>query len=129
LTRIDDSTIVTALNAAWAAHHPQDSTPLVAFGVDDDGMLIWLHDRSPQATTSFARNFLLGYSGTGNDISANPEPYHTSGLTKVYAGDAAAGYFNVQPGDPRVPDLLGVDAMGETLIAPERATPGWGADH
>ena len=111
LLRIDDSTIITALNAAWAAAHPQAAGPLVAFSVNDDGMLIWLHDRSTQAT-SFAKNFLLGHAGTGNDIKGNPKPYNSSGLTKVYAGVDAAGYFGVQPGDPRVPDLLGVTQVG-----------------
>jgi hypothetical protein len=111
LLRIDDSTIIAALNAAWAAAHPQSTAPLVAFSVDDDGMLIWLHDRSAEAT-SFAKKFLLGNSGTGNDINGRSKPYTASGLTKVYAGADAAGYFDVQPGDPRVPDVLGVTQVG-----------------
>ena len=111
LLRIDDSTIITALNAAWATAHPQAAAPLVAFSVDDDAMLIWLRDRSAQAT-SFAKNFLRGHSGTGNDINGNPKPYTASGLSKVYAGVDAAGYFGVQPGDPRVPDVLGVTQVG-----------------
>jgi hypothetical protein len=111
LLRIDDSTIIAALNAAWAAAHPQSTAPLVAFSVDDDGMLIWLHDRSAEAT-SFAKKFLLGNSGTGNDINGHSKPYTASGLTKVYAGADAAGYFDVQPGDPRVPDVLGVTQVG-----------------
>jgi hypothetical protein len=39
LTRIADGPIVDALNAAWAAAHP-GSGDLVAFAIDDDGMLI-----------------------------------------------------------------------------------------
>jgi len=111
LLRIDDGAIITALNAAWATAHPQAAAPLVAFSVDDDAMLIWLRDRSAQAT-SFAKNFLRGHSGTGNDINGNPKPYTASGLSKVYAGVDAAGYFGVQPGDPRVPDVLGVTQVG-----------------
>jgi Type I phosphodiesterase / nucleotide pyrophosphatase len=43
LTRIPDGPIIDALNAAWhAAGHSGD---LVAFSVNDDGMLIWLNDR------------------------------------------------------------------------------------
>ena len=111
LLRIDDGAIITALNAAWATAHPQAAAPLVAFSVDDDAMLIWLRDRSAQATR-FAKNFLRGHSGTGNDINGNPKPYTASGLSKVYAGVDAAGYFGVQPGDPRVPDVLGVTQVG-----------------
>ncbi len=74
-------------------------------------MLIWLNDRSP-AATSFAKSFLLGHSGTGNDINGNPKPYTSSGLRQVYAGAAAAAYFGVPAGDARVPDLLGISQYG-----------------
>jgi hypothetical protein len=109
LTRIDDGAIVDALNAAWtAAGHPG---PLVAFSIDDDGMLLWLTDRSP-AATGFAARFLTGFSGTGNDITGAPKPYTSSGLAKVYAGEAAADLIGVGPGDPRVPDLIGIAQHG-----------------
>ena len=111
LTRIDDAPIIAGLNAAWAVEHPESTAPLVAFNIDDDGMLIWLHDRSA-AATAFARDFLLGHSGTGNDVTGNPKPYTRSGLTDVRAGTAAANYFGVQTGDPRVPDLLGITQVG-----------------
>jgi hypothetical protein len=111
LTRIDDAPIITALNAAWAAKHPEATTPLVAFNVDDDGVLIWLHDRSA-AAAAFAKDFLLGQSGTGTDIAGKPKPYTRSGLTDVGAGTAAANYFNTQVGDPRVPDLIGITQVG-----------------
>ena len=111
LTRIDDGPIIDALNAAWAAANPSSVQPLVAFAVDDDGMLMWLNDRSDNAT-SFAKAFLLGHSGTGNDINGNSKPYTSSGLATVYAGGAAAGYFKVPAGDSRVPDILGVSQYG-----------------
>ncbi len=111
LTRIDDAPIIAALNAAWANKHPEASTPLVAFNIDDDGVLIWLHDRSA-AASGFAKDFLLGYSGTGTDINGNPKPYTKSGLTQVRAGTTAANYFNTQVGDPRVPDLIGTAQVG-----------------
>jgi predicted AlkP superfamily pyrophosphatase or phosphodiesterase len=110
LTRIPDGPIIDALNAAWAASHP-GAAPLVAFSVDDDAMLIWLSDRSPDAT-EFAKQFLLSHSGVGNDIAGNPKPYASSGLAKVYAGADAARYFGVAAGDPRVPDLFGVAQYG-----------------
>ena len=111
LTRIPDGPIIDALNAAWATAHPSSTSPLVAFSVDDDGMLIWLNDRSRTATR-FAKAFLLSHDGVGNDIAGNPKPYTRSGLTKVYAGRAAARYFGVPNGDPRVPDVFGVSQVG-----------------
>jgi len=111
LTRIPDGPIIEALDAAWKAAHPSVTTPLVAFSVNDDGMLIWLSDRS-RAATCFAKKFLLNQSGTGNDINGNPKAYTSSGLARVYAGRGAAGYFGVAPGDPRVPDVFGVSQYG-----------------
>jgi hypothetical protein len=109
LTRIDDGPIIKQLNKDWAVMHP--GTPLVAFSVNDDGMLIWLNDRSDTAT-AFAKSHLLSYSGTGNDINGNPKPYTQSGLATVYAGADAANYFHVPVGDPRVPDVLGISQYG-----------------
>jgi arylsulfatase A-like enzyme len=111
LTRIPDGPIVDALDEAWAAAHPSATAPLVAFAIDDDGMLIWLNDRS-QAATEFAKEFLLAHSGTGNDINGEPKPYTASGLRKVYPGREAARYFKVAPGDPRVPDVFGISQYG-----------------
>jgi len=111
LTRIDDGPIVDAVNAGWAKLHPSAKAPLVAFTVDDDAMLWWLSDRS-QAAADFAKNFLLNYSGTGNDINGKPKAVTTSGLKAVYAGQAAATYFGASHADPRVPDLVGVSQVG-----------------
>jgi hypothetical protein len=109
LTRIPDGPIVDALNAAWkAAGHTGD---LVAFSIDDDGMLLWLNDRSP-AATQFAQKFLAGHSGTGNDITGAAKAYTSSGLAKIYAGEAAADFMGVPHGDARVPDLIGVTQIG-----------------
>lgn len=110
LTRIDDGPLLDGLNAAWKAAHP-GAGDLVAHSVDDDAMLLWLNDRSAAATT-FARNWLLRQSGTGNDINGAPKAYTASGLTKVYAGADAARWFHVKPGDARVPDLFGIAQYG-----------------
>jgi hypothetical protein len=83
----------------------------VAFNIDDDGMLLWLNDRSA-AATAFAKQFLLTHSGTGNDINGNPKAYTQSGLAQVFAGEAAADYFKVPAGDSRVPDVFGVSQYG-----------------
>jgi hypothetical protein len=109
LTRIDDGAIIDALNAAWTATgHP---AALVAFAIDDDAMLMWLTDRSP-AAASFAQNFLQHHGGVGNDITGAPRPYTGSGLTRVYAGTAAAAFIGVPAGDQRVPDLIGIAQSG-----------------
>jgi hypothetical protein len=109
LTRINDGKIVDALNTAWqGAGHTGN---LVAFSVDDDAMLMWLTDRSP-AATSFAKTFLLGHDGTGNDINGNDKPYTASGLATVYAGAAAAAFIGVPTGDARVPDIIGITQYG-----------------
>jgi hypothetical protein len=110
LTRIPDGPIMDGLNAAWAAVHP-GAGDLVAFSIDDDAMLIWLHDRS-DAATSFAKAYLLGHSGVGNDINGNPKPYTSSGLAQAYAGADAAAFFGVPAGDARVPDVLGIAQHG-----------------
>ena len=111
LTRIPDGPIIDALDEAWQSAHPSATEPLVAFSVNDDGMLIWLNDRSQEAT-EFAKQFLLSHSGTGNDINGEPKPYTSSGLRKVYAGRESARYFKVASGDPRVPDVFGISQYG-----------------
>jgi hypothetical protein len=109
LTRIPDGPIIDALNAAWvAAGH---SGQLVSFAIDDDGVLMWLSDRSA-AATGFAASFLANFSGTGNDITGAPKPYTSSGLAQIYAGKAAADLIGVPVGDARVPDLIGVARQG-----------------
>src|SRR5215469_9551381 len=45
LARVPDSAIISAVNAAWAATHPSNPN-LVIFATNDDGMLLWLSDRS-----------------------------------------------------------------------------------
>jgi hypothetical protein len=110
LTRIPDGPIIDALNAAWQQKHPQ-AGDLVAFSVNDDGMLAWLNDRST-AADNFATSFLLGYSGTGNDINGNPKPYTSSGLSQVYAGKDAAAFIGLPANDARVPDIIGIAQYG-----------------
>jgi hypothetical protein len=118
LTRIDDGTVQTAINAAWrAAGH---TTDLVAFAIDDDGWLMWTTDRS-QAATDFAKNFLLNYNGNGTgsdgqakatDIQGNPKAYTSTGLRTIYSGADAANFMGVPFGDPRVPDVIGIAQYG-----------------
>ncbi|MFH9347784.1 alkaline phosphatase family protein [Kitasatospora sp. NPDC017646] len=110
LNRIDDGPLLEGLDTAWKAAHP-GAGDLVAHAVDDDGVLLWLNDRST-AATGFAKDYLLAQNGNGVDIDGKARPFTESGVQKVYAGAAAADYFHVEPGDARVPDVFGVAQYG-----------------
>jgi hypothetical protein len=110
LARVDDGPIIDGINAAWAAAHP-GAGDLVSFATDDDGMLLWLSDRS-QAAANFAKHYLLTHSAAGNDINGNPVTVSSSGLKAVYAGRQSAAFFGVPNGDPRHPDVLGIAQHG-----------------
>jgi hypothetical protein len=110
LTRVPDAPIIAAINAAWTAAHP-GAGKLVIFSTDDDGMLLWLSDRS-QAAADFVRSYLLTHSAAGNNISGSPATVSASGLKAVYAGAAAAGFFHVPGSDPRHPDVVGIAQHG-----------------
>jgi hypothetical protein len=112
LNRIRDGQIINALNAAWNREHQggnPNATPLVALGTDDDGMLLWLNDRSTTAT-DYARQFLLNYNDS--TASVDGKPVTSAGLSQVYAGAAAAQLIGVAPSDPRVPDVIGIAQYG-----------------
>jgi Type I phosphodiesterase / nucleotide pyrophosphatase len=110
LARIDDSVIINNINAAWTKLHPGASA-LVIFSTDDDGMLLWLSDRS-QAAADFVKNYLLTHPATGNNVSGQPVTRSSSGLTTVYAGEESADYFGVPNSDPRHPTVLGIAQYG-----------------
>lgn len=111
LNRIDDGKLIDGLNAAWRKAHPKATADLVAHAVDDDGMLLWLSDRS-QAAAEFAKHYLLAQSGTGTDINKQPKAYARGGLQTVYAGVAAAKYFGTGVNDDRVPQIFGISQYG-----------------
>ena len=121
LNRIDDGTIIDDLNQAWGG-----STPLVAFAVDDDGMLFWLNDRSSNAT-DFARNFLMHYNNPA--VSLDRKPVIAAGLSQVYAGEAAAQLFGVDHSDPRVPDVVGIAQYGVVYTGHRHKIAEHGGDH
>ena len=110
LARVDDGPIISGINAAWAATHPSN-TSLVIFASNDDGMLLWLSDRS-QTAANFAKNYLLTHSAAGNNINLQPITVSSSGLRKVYAGAQSAKFFGVPNSDPRHPDVLGIAQHG-----------------
>ncbi|MER5787122.1 alkaline phosphatase family protein [Streptomyces sp. NPDC001980] len=127
LTRVADGPLLDGLNAAWKKLHP-GAADLVTHAVDDDAMLLWLSDRSA-AATAFAKKYLLAQSGTGTDINAAPKAYTHSGLSKVYAGKAAADYFHVKAGDARVPDLFGVAQYGVVYTGGTKKVAEHGGGH
>lgn len=118
LTRIDDGAVLGGLDAAWkAAGHTHG---LVAGSIDDDGMVMWLTDRSP-AALRFARRFLLHYDGTGTGtdghakatgIDTAPKAYTASGLRTVLTGRRLLAFTGARANDPRVPDLVGIAQHG-----------------
>ncbi|MDQ1476691.1 MAG: hypothetical protein QOE62_1920 [Actinomycetota bacterium] len=114
LRRVDDGAIIAAMNAAWATQHP-NVAPLVAFAVDDDGMIMSLSDPTPTAL-AFARNYLLTHNAPANRISDPKGVYSTSvaasGLSAVYTGPAADALFGAKAGDPHAPDLVGIAQHG-----------------
>jgi len=127
LNRIKDSKIIKDLNDAWKSSHP--STPdLVALGVDDDGMLLWLNNRSKTAT-DYARDFLLNYNDSTGAASVDHIPFTSAGLLQVYAGAAAARLIGVDPSDPRVPDVIGIAQYGVVYTGKMGKIAEHGGDH
>jgi len=126
LTRIDDGPILDSIDAAWnAAGH---AGKLVAFAIDDDGMLIWLTNRSPQAE-AIATQALIDHSGIGNDIAGNPKAYSSSGLAHVYAGPDAAAFIGVPFSDARVPDIIGISQYGVVYTGKKKKIAEHGGDN
>ena len=113
LARVPDGPIIDAINAAWTAAHPthKGAGALVVFSTDDDGMLLWLSDRSQQAA-DFVKHYLLTHSAAANNVSGNPITVTNSGLKRVFAGRAAARLFDVSAADPRHPDIVGIAQHG-----------------
>ena len=110
LARVPDGAIIDGINAAWTAAHP-GAGDLVIFSTDDDVMQLWLSDTS-QTAADFVQNYLLTHAAAGNDINGSPITVTASGLTKVYAGAAAAAFIGVPASDPRHPDVIGIVQHG-----------------
>lgn len=129
LNRIKDGQIIGALNAAWNTDRQggnPNATPLVAQGTDDDGMLLWLNDRSAPAT-DYARQFLLNYHDPS--ASVDGKPVISAGLAQVYAGTAGAQLMGVAPSDPRVPDVIGIAQYGVVYTGHKAKIAEHGGDH
>ena len=126
LARVPDGPIIAAVNAAWTAAHPGAGS-LIVFSTDDDGMLLWLSNRS-QAACNFVRRYLLTHSAAGNNIAGNPITVSRSGLKKVYAGVSAAAFIGVSVRDPRHPDVIGIVQHGVVYTGGEAKIAEHGGD-
>jgi hypothetical protein len=126
LNRINDGQIINALNTAWSTSHPKDKQPLVALGTDDDGILLWLNERS-DAATDYAGKFLRGYNDP--TASVDGKPVTSAGLYQVYEGDAAARLIGVDRSDPRVPDVIGIAQYGVVYTSHKAKIAEHGGDH
>jgi hypothetical protein len=124
--RVNDATIMAAVDAAWAKTHPH-AAPLVVYTSDDDVMLWWLSNRS-QAAADFVSHYLLTHTAVAFNIHGKRLTVSASGLSTVYAGAAAAAYFGVPVSDPRHPTIFGIVQHGVIYAdAPDIAQHG-GAD-
>ena len=131
LRRVDDGAVFTAMDKAWTTQHP-GAKPLVTFSVDDDGMLVWLSDRSG-AAQAFAKDYLMHHDAPANQISDPKGTYSTtvasSGLTSVFTGAAAQTIFGGKPGDPHAPDLVGIAQQGVVYTGGVKKIAEHGGDH
>jgi hypothetical protein len=129
LNRIKDGQIIDALNAAWNTDHQggnPGATPLVAQGTDDDGMILWLNDRSKTAT-DYARQFLLNYNDS--TASVDGKPVTSAGLAQIYTGIDAARLIGVPVSDPRVPDVIGISQYGVVYTGHKAKIAEHGGNH
>ena len=114
LRRVDDAAIIDGIDAGWAARHP-GARPLVVFSVDDDGMLLWLSNRSA-AAESYAKRYLLSHHAPANLVTdpkgVSSATVAASGLTRVYFGPAADRLVGARVGDSHAPDLIGIAQHG-----------------
>jgi arylsulfatase A-like enzyme len=110
LVRIKDGPIIEAINNEWKAKHPTAGNLIVA-GVDDDAWQSYLSDTS-EAAAEFVKRYLWTHSATGVAYDGSSRTLEHSGLTKIFAGEDAARYFDVPRSDPRHPDVWGVVQVG-----------------
>jgi hypothetical protein len=110
LQRIDDGPIISGVNAAWAAKHPNTPT-LVVQEADDDGLLWWLSNRS-QAATDFVKNYLWTHSAPAVNYAGQTITVQHSGLREIFAGHQSAHFFGVPFSDPHHPDVFGISQVG-----------------
>jgi hypothetical protein len=132
LRRVDDGAIIDNLNAAWKSARPSAPRPLVSFAVDDDGMLMWLSDRS-QTAQDFAKTYLMNHTAPANR-PGDPKGTFTatvpsSALTDVSTGAAADAAFGAATGDSHAPDLVGITQQGVVYTGNVKKIAEHGGEH
>ncbi|TPG35129.1 alkaline phosphatase family protein [Mycolicibacterium hodleri] len=125
LTRIDDGAIIDDVNANWSKDHPE-TKELIVHSVNDDAMIMWLADRSPQAA-AFVKQQLAAHAGVGTDLAGKPRPFTASGTEQIYAGADAAAYFGTTATDPRVPDVYATTQPGTVYTSKTKIAEHGGA--
>jgi hypothetical protein len=118
LITVKDGPIISAINAAWAQTHPNNSSLIVA-GTDDDLWQSYLSDNS-QAACDFVKDYLWNHTAQGYDVNKNPVTVQHSGLAEIWAGADAAKFFGVPVDDGRYPDVFGKVQEGIVYSGPTK---------
>jgi arylsulfatase A-like enzyme len=118
LVTVQDSPIISAINAAWAQTNPSNTSLIVA-GTDDDLWQSYLSDNS-QAACDFVKRYLWHHTANGFDVNKNPVTVKHSGLAKIWAGDEAADFFGVSVDNGRYPDVFGKVQEGIVYAKPKK---------
>jgi hypothetical protein len=118
LVTVKDGPIVDAINAAWAVTHPTN-TKLIVAGTDDDLWQSYLSDNS-QAADNFVKSYLWNHTAQGYDVNKNPVTVQHSGLARIWAGSAVAGFFGVPVGNGHYPDVFGKVQVGVVYAKPTK---------
>jgi hypothetical protein len=118
LVTVKDGPIISAINAAWAQTHP-NNTSLIVAGTDDDLWQSYLSDNS-QAACDFVKSYLWDHTAQGFDASTNPVTVQHSGLAQIWAGADVAQLFGVPVDDGRYPDVFGKVQEGIVYSKPTK---------
>jgi predicted AlkP superfamily pyrophosphatase or phosphodiesterase len=118
LRTVQDGPIISAINAAWALTHP-NNTSLIVAGTDDDLWQSYLSDNS-QAACDFVKSYLWDHTAQGFDVNKNPVTVQHSGLTRIWAGAEAADFFGVSVDNGHYPDVFGEVQVGIVYAKPTK---------
>src|SRR5262252_611816 len=118
LVTVKDGPIISAINAAWAQTHP-DNTSLIVAGTDDDLWQSYLSDNS-QAACNFVKSYLWNHTAQGFDVNLNPVTVQHSGLEQIWAGADAAHFFGVPVDNGHYPDVFGEVQEGIVYSGPTK---------
>lgn len=118
LVTVKDGPIIDAINAAWAQAHP-GNTKLIVAGTDDDLWQSYLSDNS-QIADDFVQSYLWNHAAHGLDVNGKAVTLRHSGLSRIWAGRAAADFFGVPVGNGHSPDVFGEVQEGVVYSGPTK---------